>query len=78
MGPIIVVTSLSFVKEVWDEIKRKKKDEEFNKETFMILKDNLELRIESQNIRVGDILMIKKNQRVPADLILLKTLEGEN
>ena len=27
IGPIIVVTSLSLMKEIWDEIKRKKKDD---------------------------------------------------
>ena len=27
IGPIIVVTSLSLIKEIWDEIKRKAKDD---------------------------------------------------
>ena len=30
IGPIILVTGLAFIKEIWDEIKRKMKDDQFN------------------------------------------------
>ena len=47
IGPIVLVSGLSFIKEIWDEIKRKIKDDKFNKEKFTILKDNMKYEIES-------------------------------
>ena len=73
VGPLIVITSLSLLKEIWDEVKRKKKDKEINKEKFIKLTPKGEKQIFSQNIKEGDMLKIQKNQRVPADMILLYT-----
>ena len=73
VGPLIVITTLSLLKEIWDEIKRKRKDKDINKEKFIKLTCKGEEEVLSENIKEGDFLIIKKNQRVPADMILLYT-----
>lgn len=35
------------------------------------------VEIESQNIVAGDILFLRKNERVPVDVLLLKTMLGD-
>ena len=72
-GPLAMVTLLSFLKEVWDEYKRKVKDNELNAEKYILLHQGKDSKIRSDQIKVGDILRLEKNQRVPADLILLQT-----
>lgn len=55
-------------------------NEEINKNNFTVknecVSDNLNTtKIKSKDIRVGDIIILHKNQRVPADMILLKSFE---
>ena len=73
IGPIILVAGLSLIKELWDEIKRKLKDKKLNKEIYIKITDNGQKEIFSENLKVGDFLVLQKDQRVPADMILLQT-----
>lgn len=74
-GPLVIVLGLSLLKEIWDEFKIYFKDQEVNREKFIKVVNGKERAITSAQIRVGDILKLKKNERVPADMLLLHTSE---
>lgn len=74
-GPLGLVTGLSLLKEIWDEYKRKVKDDKVNAEKYIRVLSDREVDIKSSEIKVGDLLKISKNQRVPADVLLLYTSE---
>lgn len=74
--PLALVTGLSLMKEIWDEYKRKKKDDEVNAEKYTRLMPQSEDLIRSDQIRVGHVLRLEKNQRVPADMVLLHTSDA--
>lgn len=66
------------IKEAVDDLKRFKRDKEINEKKYTRLrKDGGEEEAYSQNIRVGDIVKIKQNDRLPADLLLLYTSHEE-
>lgn len=55
------------IKEAYDDIKRHRQSTQGNKNTFTSI-------IQVKDIKNGDIIEIKKNQRVPTDMLLLKIL----
>lgn len=59
------------IKELWDYFKTLKKDGEYNNELFIKLSPNLQQKpIKSKDIKVGDFIILQKNQRVPVTSIL--------
>lgn len=61
------------LKEAYDDIKRMKRDRAVNSELYKRLTKNGLETIPSSKIKVGDIIQIKANQRIPADMVLLRT-----
>ena len=54
------------VKEIWDYIKTSRKDAEYNNEEFIKIMPNMTKRyIKSKDIKVGDFIILEKDQRVP-------------
>jgi len=82
-GPLIFVLLISIIKESVDDFKRCLRDREVNGEKFHRLRVNgpnhgtLE-EICSRDIRVGDLIQINSNQRIPADMLLLRTSDNSN
>ncbi|CRH02656.1 phospholipid-transporting ATPase, putative [Plasmodium relictum] len=75
VAPLIFIILISLINEVVDDLKRFIKDLENNNEVYYTLVQNGNLeRIYSKDIKVGDIILIKSKQKVPADCILLKNL----
>ena len=77
-------------KEAYDDYKRYLRDREANSQKYLILQppatassppsylDNeLHTRsVPSSSLRVGDLIRLEKNQRVPVDLVLLRTSDA--
>jgi phospholipid-translocating ATPase len=77
-------------KEAYDDYKRYLRDREANSQKYTVYRpssrplsrhgdidDSLGARpIPSLALRVGDLIHLEKNQRVPADLVLLKTSDA--
>ncbi len=78
-------------KEAYDDYKRNLRDREANSARYLVLASHSslndeDLRLEdnlpptrsvpSSSIRVGDLVLLEKNQRVPADLVLLRTSDS--
>ena len=61
-------------REAMDDLARRRRDKEANSEFYQVLGHPHALR--SRDIKVGDLVKIVKNQRVPADLMLLRTGDG--
>lgn len=77
VAPLVFVLSITFVKEAWDEIWRMIRDREINYEKYEKLcpKTKGWIKISAKNIKIGDIIRINLDQRVPADCVLLRTTE---
>lgn len=79
-------------KEAYDDYKRHLRDREANSQRYLVLTppsvsdSDVEQAylnahantrsVPSSSIRVGDLVLLEKDQRVPADMILLHTSEG--
>jgi phospholipid-translocating ATPase len=62
-------------KEAFDDIKRWRRDLEANSQKYEKLTANGFKTIPSSKIKVGDMIQIHTNMRMPADCILLRTTE---
>lgn len=75
-------------KEAYDDYKRYQRDREANSQKYLIIEPPGHTRdslldthantrsIPSSSIRVGDLVKLEKNQRVPADMVLLHTSDA--
>ncbi|KAM9841703.1 phospholipid-transporting ATPase ID [Aulostomus maculatus] len=76
--PLILVLSITAVKDASDDINRHKSDNQVNNRRVDVLIDG-ELRSEKwMNVQVGDIIKLENNQFVTADLLLLSSSEPLN
>lgn len=74
-APLGFVLFVSLAREAYDEICRYRRDKAVNSQLYQKLTPNGPLVIPSSNIKVSDLIIVEKDQRVPADMILLKTTE---
>jgi len=77
IGPLAFVLIVTIVKEAYDDIYRYKQDKDTNNQKYYKLIGEIRSEIRSEDIKIGDILELNQNERVPADLILLKSYEEE-
>ena len=121
MAPLAFVLSVTLGKEAYDDVQRRKRDVEANREQYTMLRfhdpeqpqrnkrskqkaprrrrantvghrrleaieeeeENTggieveEVLVKSKNIKVGDVLVLGKDDRVPADVIILKSVPSE-
>ncbi|KAK9451916.1 uncharacterized protein V1518DRAFT_409895 [Limtongia smithiae] len=71
--PLAFVLFVTMSKEALDDIARRRRDSEANMESYSIV--GKEEPVKSRDLRVGDLVIICKDQRVPADMVLLKSSE---
>merc|ERR1740128_1435197 len=74
-GPLGFVISVTMIREAIDDIRRWQRDREVNLTRYAKLTDRGLVSMTSSNLRVGDIVVVEKGVRVPADLVLLRTTE---
>ncbi|XP_013389080.1 probable phospholipid-transporting ATPase IIB [Lingula anatina] len=74
-GPLGFVIFVTMAREAVDDFRRFRRDQEMNSQKYQRLTRTGIESAPSSDIRVGDIIIVEKNQRVPADLILLRTTE---
>ncbi|CAE6477740.1 unnamed protein product [Rhizoctonia solani] len=86
IAPLAFVLSVTMGKEAWDDILRNRRDREANAQRYLILEpDSTPLAPDSSTgfpptratpssqLQVGDLVQLTQNQRVPADMLLLRT-----
>lgn len=91
VAPLAFVLSVTMGKEAYDDYKRNLRDREANSARYLILAPPLAKSslpgpghdngphtrsVPSSALRVGDLVLLEKNQRVPADLVLLRTSDA--
>lgn len=82
IAPLAFVVSISLGKEALDDIGRRRRDAEANAEEFTVLSldrtNVLEMTKKSRDLKVGDVLKVRKNQRLPADVVILQSLSNDS
>ncbi|EMD34906.1 aminophospholipid-transporting P-type ATPase [Gelatoporia subvermispora B] len=85
IAPLAFVLFVTMGKEAYDDYKRHQRDREANSARYLILEppptgetdDGPHTRsVPSSALRVGDLVVLEKNQRVPADCVLLRTSDA--
>ena len=84
ISPLAFVVVVSMAKELYDDINRIIQDKKTNSTLIEVLtydrssKSVNRIQKKSSDLLVGDIIELKKNSRVPADIVVLKTFNESN
>lgn len=73
--PLSLVVLVSAIKDVFEDLKRKKSDNELNNLQTNALTEEGWRKMNWQDVRLGQLLKVGINEMIPADLILLQTSE---
>ncbi|XP_032809728.2 phospholipid-transporting ATPase IC-like isoform X1 [Petromyzon marinus] len=73
--PLVIVLSITAIKDAVDDISRHRSDKQINNRKCEIMQNGSFKEDKWMNIQVGDLLRLKKNDFVPADMLLLSTTE---
>ncbi|CAK9438385.1 uncharacterized protein LODBEIA_P26090 [Lodderomyces beijingensis] len=81
--PLAFVLAVTMLKEAGDDIARRRRDREQNHEVYEVLNRNSPTAaltaepkyISSKDLKVGDLVKLHKDVRVPADMVLLQSTE---
>ncbi|KAK9718580.1 hypothetical protein K7432_005404 [Basidiobolus ranarum] len=71
--PLIMIFSISALKEGLDDYRRYKSDKEFNERLYTVYRNGHGLKIKCQDIRVGDIVRVEQGTEIPCDMVLLRS-----
>lgn len=75
-GPLGFVLTVTMFREAVDDLRRHRRDKQVNSTLYKRLEMNGEWEwAPASHLHVGDIICVEKNERVPADLVLLRTSE---
>ncbi|XP_034952573.1 probable phospholipid-transporting ATPase IA isoform X2 [Chelonus insularis] len=75
--PLIFILSVSALKEIVEDFKRHRADDEINKRKVEVLRDGKWQWIQWYTVAVGDVVKVHNNNFFPADLILLSSSEPQ-
>ncbi|KAM6227186.1 phospholipid-transporting ATPase IC isoform 2-T8 [Spheniscus humboldti] len=73
--PLLLVLGITAVKDLMDDIARHRMDNEVNNRTCEVIRNGRFKNTKWKDIKVGDIIRLKKNAFVPADILLLSSSE---
>ncbi|XP_070237127.1 probable phospholipid-transporting ATPase IIA isoform X3 [Bos mutus] len=73
--PLGFVLAVTIIREAVEEIRCYMRDKEVNSQVYSRLTARGTVKVKSSSIQVGDLIIVEKNQRVPADMIFLRTSE---
>lgn len=73
-GPLGFVLIVTMFREAVDDFRRYQRDREVNSQKYYRLNINGSLeKVASSKLRIGDVIIVEKDERIPADLVLLRT-----
>ncbi|KAF3848749.1 hypothetical protein F7725_015246 [Dissostichus mawsoni] len=71
--PLVVVLSITAIKDLVDDLARHRMDKEINNRKSEVLLDGRFQETRWSNMQVGDVVRMKKNDFIPADILLLSS-----
>ncbi|XP_045922026.1 phospholipid-transporting ATPase IC [Micropterus dolomieu] len=71
--PLVVVLGVTAIKDLVDDLARHRMDKEVNNRKCEVLLDGRFQESKWRNIKVGDVVRLKKNDFIPADILLLSS-----
>ncbi|XP_022779595.1 probable phospholipid-transporting ATPase IIB, partial [Stylophora pistillata] len=74
-APLAFVVFVTMCREAYDDFVRFRRDREVNSQKYKKLTKKGVVTIPSSAIKVSDLIIIEKDQRVPADMVFLRTSE---
>ncbi|KAF9548539.1 hypothetical protein EC957_006093 [Mortierella hygrophila] len=75
--PLTLVLTITAVKDALEDYRRYQQDKRSNSLECILVKQGELIPIKSKDIRPGDVLKICKNDKIPADVVLLSTSMDE-
>ncbi|XP_069885159.1 phospholipid-transporting ATPase IC isoform X1 [Dipodomys merriami] len=73
--PLLLVLGITAIKDLVDDVARHKMDKEINNRLCEVIKDGRFKVTKWKDIQVGDVIRLKKNDFIPADILLLSSSE---
>ncbi|CAM5144323.1 unnamed protein product [Natator depressus] len=73
--PLLLVLGITAIKDLVDDIARHRMDNEINNRTCDVMRDGRFKTEKWKDMQVGDVIRLKKNAFVPADILLLSSSE---
>jgi len=74
-GPLAFVVFVTMCREAYDDFVRFRRDREVNSQLYKKITKKGIVSIPSSAIKVSDLIIVEKDQRVPADMVFLRTSE---
>ncbi|KAM9338571.1 phospholipid-transporting ATPase IC [Symphorus nematophorus] len=71
--PLVVVLGITAIKDLVDDLARHRMDKEINNRKCEVLLDGRFQETKWRDIQVGDVVRLKKNDFIPADILLLSS-----
>ncbi|KAJ1359225.1 amino acid transporter tat1 [Parelaphostrongylus tenuis] len=76
--PFVLILAVSALKEIFEDIKRRRADYKVNSFSTTLLENNSWTPREWREIRVGDVVRVDNDQLFPADMMLLASSEPQS
>ena len=73
LGPFFLFFTVSCIKELYDDWKRRKADCAINSRLIQVGRGGALVPVRSKDIQCGDVVMLRDGDDVPADMVVLKT-----
>uniref|UniRef100_A0A8C5KI49 Phospholipid-transporting ATPase n=1 Tax=Jaculus jaculus TaxID=51337 RepID=A0A8C5KI49_JACJA len=74
-APLGFVLAVTITREAIDEFRRFQRDKDVNSQLYSKLTVRGKVQVKSSDIQVGDLIIVEKNQRIPSDMVFLRTSE---
>ncbi|GAA6068367.1 phospholipid-transporting ATPase IC isoform X2 [Tachysurus ichikawai] len=73
--PLVLVLGITAIKDLMDDLARHRLDKEINNRKCEVLQNGSFQEAKWMDIQVGDVVRLKKNDFIPADILLLSSSE---
>ncbi|CAL5976740.1 Phospholipid-translocating_ATPase [Hexamita inflata] len=71
--PIIFVLFMAAIREIIEDASRHKSDAQQNATQYNIIRNTSPIKVQSRDIREGDIILVKQKQEIPCDCLVLES-----
>nr|XP_019918067.2 probable phospholipid-transporting ATPase IA isoform X5 [Crassostrea gigas] len=75
--PLLLILSISALKEIIEDFKRHRQDDEVNNREVLVLRNGIWTKVRWMDVLVGDLVKVISGQFFPADMILLSSSEPQ-